>query len=63
MTRFRSMENDEQQAMDQLRDGASFNQICEVLATMMNEDEVPMRAASLLRNWITQGLISGIYHE
>jgi hypothetical protein len=26
----------------------------------MNEDEVPLRIASLLKGWITEGLISGV---
>lgn len=60
VTRFRSMQTDEQLALDKVREGASFNDVCESLATMINEDEVPLRAATLLKGWITQGLISGI---
>lgn len=60
VTRFRSMQMDEQQALDTLREGKSFNEVCEVLAMQMSEEEVPLRAASLLKGWIVQGLISGI---
>ena len=60
VTRFRSMQIDEQRAFDALREGASFNDICEVLVTVMNEDDVPLRAASLLKGWLAQGLLSGI---
>jgi len=58
--RFRSIQADEQLALVKLQKGGSFNDICETLATRMSEDEVPMYAASLLKSWITQGLISDI---
>ena len=60
ITRFRSMQTDEQLALDKLYEGGNFNEVCEALATMMSEDEVPLRAAILLKGWIAQGLISGI---
>lgn len=60
ITRFRSMQTDEQRALDTLCEGASFNDICEVLATLMREDEVPLRAVGLLKAWLAQGLICGI---
>ncbi len=60
VTRFRSMQTDEQGALDALRGGGCFGEICEVLAKLLREDEVPLRAASLLKGWIGQGLISGI---
>lgn len=59
VTRFRSMQKDEQLAFDTLRQGGSFNEVCETLATIMNENEVPLRAAGLLKGWLSQGLISG----
>ncbi len=60
ITRFRSMQRDEQLALDKLRAGDSFSQACEALTALMPEDEVPLRAAGLLKGWISQGLISGI---
>jgi len=60
ITRFRSMRADEAQALDMLRAGENFNEVCEVLATRMNEEDVPLHAAGLLKAWITQGLLSGI---
>lgn len=60
ITRFRSMPTDEQQALDALGKGASFNDICETLTSLMPEGEVPLRAAGLLKGWLAQGLISGI---
>lgn len=60
ITRYRSMQTDEQMALDTLRAGESFNDVCETLATQMNQDEVPLYAATLLKGWIVQGLICGI---
>ena len=60
ITRFRSLEADEQDALGRIREGGNFNDVCGVLATRMREAEVPMRAAGLLKGWITQGLISGV---
>lgn len=60
ITRFRSMQKDEQLALDTIRKGGDFNQVCEALVSLINEEDVPMHAASLLKGWISQGLISGI---
>ena len=60
ITRFRSMQGDEQLALDQLRAGNSFSQACEALTALMREDQVPLRAAVLLKSWMAQGLISRI---
>lgn len=60
VTRFRSMQSDECYALDKVREGANFVDVCEVLGTLMNEEKVPMRAAGLLKGWIRQGVICGI---
>lgn len=60
ITRFRSMTTDEQLALDALGEGANFNDICEALASLIPEHEVPLRAAGLLKGWLAQGLISGM---
>ena len=59
-TRYRSMHQDEQLALDKLAQGGNFTDICETLASIINENDVPMHAASLLKGWISQGLISGV---
>ena len=56
-THFRSIEADEQIALDQLIQDGDFTDVCESLANIINEDEVPMHAASLLKGWIVHGLI------
>lgn len=57
-THFRSMEQDEQVAFDTLVQAGNFTDICGSLANIINEDDVPMHAASLLKGWISQNLIS-----
>ena len=60
VTRFRSMQPDEQLAFDELCKGKDFNDVCEALSTIMNDEDVPIQAASFLKVWITQGLISSV---
>lgn len=60
-THFRSMEQDEKIAFDTVAQGGNFTEICESLSNLINEDEVPMQAASLLKGWISQSLISGVH--
>jgi hypothetical protein len=60
VTQFRSLELEEQLVFDALRNGATFNDACELLATRLDVDEVPLRAAVLLKTWINQGLIATI---
>jgi len=60
VTRFRSLTEDEQQALDCVRAGGCFNDLCEQLALLIDEEQVPMRAATLLKGWIVQGLICGV---
>ncbi|MES9815071.1 MAG: DNA-binding domain-containing protein [Candidatus Thiodiazotropha sp.] len=60
ITRFRSLEEDEQLALDSLRNGATFEDACEFLASQIDLDRVSMRAAGLLKGWIRQGLITEV---
>jgi hypothetical protein len=59
VTRFRSLPADEALALDALRAGGYFTDLCEALSTLLREEDVPLRAAGLLKGWIRQGLISG----
>lgn len=59
-TRFRSLELDEAAALDCLCDGSDFGEACEQLTAFVDDDDVPLRAATLLKSWLDQGLISAI---
>lgn len=60
ITRYRSLPEDELHALDCLCADGSFNDICAVLVDFNAAEHVPLRAATLLKTWIGQGLISGI---
>jgi hypothetical protein len=57
---FRSMAADEAVALESALCGASFGEICEVLAERLPEDEIPLRAASLLGTWADSGIIVAV---
>ena len=57
---FRSMAADEAAALDLGRSGANFGEICEALAEWLPDDEIPLRAATLLGTWADSGIIVGI---
>ncbi len=56
---FRSVDPVEAAAFDAARSGATFGAICEQLTQYVDETDVAMRAASLLRGWIAEELIAG----
>ncbi len=58
VNQFSSMTEDEAWAIDAMMHGDTFAEICEGLCEWFSEDEVAMRAASLLKSWIAAGLIS-----
>jgi hypothetical protein len=57
---FRSLDSLEVIALDAALEGRNFAQICDALATRLPEDEVPLRAASLIATWLDGGLLTGI---
>jgi hypothetical protein len=59
---FRSLEPVEFTALDAALEGHSFAQICGALALHLPEDEVPLRAASLIATWLDGGLLTGLAH-
>jgi hypothetical protein len=63
LNRFYSLAEDEAWALEALSKGATFAELCEGLCNWFEEQEVGMRAASLLKGWIESGLIAGIEQE
>jgi hypothetical protein len=57
---FRSMAADESAALDSALRGDTFGEICESLIDWLPEEEIPLRAASLLATWADSGIIVGI---
>lgn len=59
VTQFRSLEPDEAVALFAALEGARFPDICGSLAEeLADQEQVPMRAAGLLKNWLNAGLLS-----
>lgn len=57
---FRSLAADEAAALDAALRGASFAQICEALGEWLPEEQIPLRAASLLGLWADSGIIVNV---
>lgn len=57
---FRSLQDHEQLLFDAARQGTDFDGLCEALSAVIPADEVPLSAASLLKRWVNDGLISRI---
>lgn len=59
-SRFSSLVEDEAWAINTLQQGASFGELCAGLCEWVSEEEVGLRAASLLKGWIQSDLLTKI---
>jgi hypothetical protein len=57
---FYALSDDETWALDAMAKGLSFSEICAGLCEWMDEEDVGMRAASLLKSWIQSGFLAQI---
>jgi hypothetical protein len=57
---FRSLSVDEAWALDAVRQGETFAAICEGLCEWIDPPNVALHAAGLVKQWITDGMVSGI---
>lgn len=55
---YRVLPPDEAWALAAARDGASFGELCEGLANHVAEEQVAMRGAQLLANWLSAGWVA-----
>jgi hypothetical protein len=56
---FRPLAAPEAQALDAVRAGQSFGEVCVALCASCSEEEAPARAAGYLREWVESGMIVG----
>jgi hypothetical protein len=61
--KFRAIDTDESAALAATRTGATFGDICELLAQRMEPDQAVMTAAQILRGWLEWGIIQDIEHD
>lgn len=59
-TRYRSLTDEEAHALDTLRNGGTFAQLCEALCEWHEPASVPAQAAMFLKGWVGEGLIVGV---
>lgn len=58
---WRPLDADEAVALDTARAGAAFPELCDALfAISDNEEAVPLRAATLIKRWVADGMIAGL---
>jgi hypothetical protein len=57
---FRSLDSVEVTALDTALEGSNFAQVCAALAQGLPDEEVPLRAASLIATWLDNGLLTGL---
>ena len=63
-TLYRSLDQDEAQVLKAMAEGADFAQMCAILEQLISEpQQVAVRAAGLLKTWISAGLISCLQFE
>lgn len=63
MNRFYCLSQDESYALDTALKERTFGELCEGLCQWHKEEEVGLRAASLLKQWIQSGLITDISQQ
>jgi Putative DNA-binding domain len=56
---FRSLPPLEAQALQAIRDGWPFAEVCTLMCEELGEGAAPAQAAALLRGWVDSGVISG----
>ncbi len=57
---YRSLDSVEVTALDAALEGGNFAQVCAALAQQLPDEEVPLRAASLIAIWLDGGLLTGL---
>jgi hypothetical protein len=57
---FRSLDAVEVTALDAALEGRNFAQVCAALSQQLPDEEVPLRAASLIATWLDGGLLAGL---
>ncbi len=57
---FRSLDPAENAALDAALEGAPFGEICAALSGWLADDEVPMRAATLIGAWTDGGIVTRV---
>jgi hypothetical protein len=57
-TYFRSLEPGEAEALEAVREGQSFGEVCGLLCAEFGEAQAPATAAGFLRDWVESGMLT-----
>ncbi len=61
--RYRALPSDEAWALGAVARGRNFAQLCAGLCRWVPQDHAPLRAATLLKTWVAEGMISTIVSQ
>ncbi len=61
--KFRTIDLLEYDALRAMQDGASFGDLCELVAQRTDPEAAPLRAAQILRGWLEWGIVAMVGHE
>ena len=59
-TQYRSLEPDENAALEAMRAGGTFEALCDTLCAWHEADAVPAQAAGMLKRWVVDQMIVGV---
>ncbi|HEV8392264.1 MAG TPA: DNA-binding domain-containing protein [Dongiaceae bacterium] len=61
--KFRATDPLEYAALQAMRDGATFGDMCELVAREVNAETAPLRAAQILQGWLEWGIVARVGHD
>ncbi|HET6619490.1 MAG TPA: DNA-binding domain-containing protein [Dongiaceae bacterium] len=61
--KFRATDLPEHQAMQAMQDGATFGDMCELVARALDQEAGPLRAAQILQGWLEWGIVAAVEHD
>jgi hypothetical protein len=60
-TQYRSLAADEAAALEAMRDGGTFETLCDTLCEWHEPEAVPMQAAGMLKRWVVEQMIVRVF--
>jgi hypothetical protein len=61
--KFRAIDALEFAALQAMQDGASFGDLCELVAGEVDPETAPLRAAQILQGWLEWGIVAMVEHD
>ena len=61
--KFRAIDALEFAALQVMRDGATFGDLCELVAGEVDPETAPLRAAQILQGWLEWGIVATVSHD